>query len=401
MRIVVAVPEAHVSKPVLDGALEAVTRLNEQMLRNGETPTASSLIKQGAKWKPEPPGDERFDHGALIAKRGFGDCDDWAPLRAAELRVSGKDPEAKAIVYRSGGKRWHAVVERGDGSIDDPSLAAGMPGPGRDIGVNGASLPLMRHTPSDVNGAFINTPHLAMRPVADRHGQIESWEARADMPWHWHPTGSPADLAMVTLHRTPVPDQTVVGALDGALDLALANDADSETLNRIAALRDCCQGASWEELATQYGPHHADAAGALVEGFFGKALKKLGKGIKKGLSRAVKVATPFAGLVPGGSLATAAFNMASPALKRSVTKQKHLPPPQRQPIRVSPMRAPAPRAPAYPPQAMPQFLPYPYPLPYPVPAAWGAPTGSPPARAATPGPRTAARRRQPGVAWSR
>lgn len=392
MRIVVAVPEAHVSKPVLDGALEAVTRLNERLIKSGETPTASQLIDQGAKWKPEKPGDEHFDHGALIAQRGHGDCDDWAPLRAAELRVTGEDPDAKAIVYRSGGARWHAVVQRGNGEIDDPSLAAGMPGPGRSIGVMGAALPIMRRTPHDVSGAFINTPHLAMRPIADRHGQIESWQARADLPWHWHPTGSPADLAMVTLHRSPVPDQTIVGALRGAWRLGLENGADPETLKRISALREACEGASWEELAEAYGPDHATAAGTLVEGFFGKALRKLGRGVKKGLRGAVKIAKPFASLVPGGGLATAAFNMASPLLKSTVTKQRHLPPAQRRPIAVSPMRAPVPRAPVHhtPQASIPQFLPYPYPLPYPVPG-WAAPPGpAAPARATT---------RQPGVAW--
>jgi len=105
MRIQLAIPEKHVTAPVLNGALEAVTRLNESLLKAGDTPTDLELIKAGAIWKPEPPGDEHFDHGKEIASRGWGDCDDWAPLRAARLRATGEDPGARAVVRKSGPQR--------------------------------------------------------------------------------------------------------------------------------------------------------------------------------------------------------------------------------------------------------------------------------------------------------
>lgn len=340
MRIQIAVPEAHVSKPVLDGALEAVTRLNESLIKKGDSPTSDQLIAAGAKWEPEPPGDEHFDHGALIAKRLKGDCDDWAPLHAATLRVSGEDPGARAIVKRSGPKRWHAVVLRTDGTIDDPSSEAGMPGPGMATGVRGSWVPPMRERLHGVDGTYIATPHLAMRPVVDRQGQVESWQARADLPWHWQPGNSPADLAMVTLHRSPVSDQAVVGAVLGALQLGAASGyAHPEHLKRMGAIADACDGASWEELAETYGPEHANACAGIVEGFFGKALRKLGKVAKGAVKFATKnplgkLATSF---IPGAGLATAAFNMASPALKKNALKQKHLAPEQRQsvPVRVA------------------------------------------------------------------
>ena len=41
MRINVAVPESHVEAPVLDAALESVTRLNQAMLAKGEIPTVA------------------------------------------------------------------------------------------------------------------------------------------------------------------------------------------------------------------------------------------------------------------------------------------------------------------------------------------------------------------------
>lgn len=332
MRINIAIPEANVKEPVLNGALETVTRLNEDLIKSGASPTSEELIDAGAKWKPEKPGDEHFDHGGIIAQRGHGDCDDWAPLRAATLRVTGEDPGARAVVRKSGPKRWHATVIRSDGTEDDPSLDAGMPGPAKVLGVRGATLPIMFPAKHDVSGAFIATPHLALRPISDRHGQIESWQARADLPWHWEPGSSPAETAMVSLHQSPVSDQAVVGAVRGAFKLGLVSGADPEHLKRMSAIADACDGYSWEDLAEVYGPEHATAAGAVVGSFFGKAFKRLGK-IAKGVA---KGAVSF---VPGGNVALSAFNMASKGLKKAVMHQQHAPPEERQPVQISPQRA--------------------------------------------------------------
>jgi len=374
MRINVAIPEKNVKKPVLDAALEAVTRLNEDLIKSGASPTSHQLLEAGAKWQPEPPGQEHFDHGALIAKRGNGDCDDWAPLHAATLRVTGEDPGAIAEVRKSGPKRWHATVTRSDGTEDDPSLKAGMPGPGNRHGGHGAWLPLMfapKHT--TVSGTYIATPHLAVRPVADRYGEIEAWQARADLPWHWGPGASPTDVAMVSLHQSPVSSQAIVGAVRGAWRLGVsAEGAAPENLARLSAIREACEGCPWEDLAERYGPEHATAAGMIVGSFFGK-LGKIAKGAFK------KIVKPAAGLalnfVPGGGVAKAALDMASPALRKSVAKARHLPPKQRAAALVPP-RAPGGGGFGG------GFLPIPYPLPYPVPMGVGWGQGMP---AVTPG----------------
>lgn len=343
MRLQIAIPEEHVTKDVLDGALEAVTRLDQQLIKAGATPTDEQLINAGAIWKPEPPGQEHFDHGGEIARRGWGDCDDWAPLRAARLRVTGEDPGARAVVRKTGEKRWHATVIRSDGSEDDPSLDAGMPGP-RVVGHRGAWQPSMRERIHGVGGTYVATPHLALRPIPDRHGEVESWQARADLPWHYQPSNSPADIAMVTLHQSPVASQAVVGAVLGALELGEASGfIDDEHLDRMAAVAAGCDGASWEEIAAEFGEDHANAVGSIVEGFFGKALKGLGKIAKAGVKFATK--NPLGKLamsaVPGGGLVTAAFNAASPDVKRTVMRQEHLPPEQRAPVQFSPQAPPA------------------------------------------------------------
>lgn len=399
MRINIAVPEEHVKAPVLNAALEAVTRLDESLLEAGATPTDKQLIAKGARWRPEPPGQEHFDHGGTINARGWGDCDDWAPLRAARLRVTGEDPGAKAVVRKSGEKRWHATVIRSDGTEDDPSLDAGMPGKARTVGARAATLPLMRplavHGIDGEVGAYINYPQLALRPVSDRTGQIESWEARGDLPWHYAPGDSPADVAMVALHRSPVSSQAIVGAARGAFRIGLITGAHPEQLKRLSAIADACEGASWEEIAGTYGPEHAAAAEQVVGSFFGKALrgiKKAAKGVAKSVVKPLAKAALSA--VPGGGLVTAAFNAASPMLKKSVMKSAHIHPaaraalPAPQIIRAAaPAARSAPRAAASSaaaPAAGQQWLPYPYPLPYPVPC-WGG----------------AANDEVPGTAWPR
>jgi len=130
MRIRIAVPEEHADPHVIDAALEAVTRLDESLIKSGQSPTADQLVQKGARWRPENMGDEHFDHGATIAQRGWGDCDDWAPLRAATLRTTGEDPGAVARVVPSGPSTYHAMVQRSSGQLEsgdaDISARAGM-----------------------------------------------------------------------------------------------------------------------------------------------------------------------------------------------------------------------------------------------------------------------------------
>ncbi|HZZ54778.1 MAG TPA: hypothetical protein VFE26_10900 [Trebonia sp.] len=142
MRIRVAIPDDHVTPENIEPVLEAVTRVNESLIAAGHSPTSYELLDRGAKWRPEAPGDEHFDHGATIQERGWGDCDDWAPLHAATLRATGEDPGATARIVRSGEHTYHAIVERSDKSIEDPSIAAGM----------------KSSRPSNINGEGENAP---------------------------------------------------------------------------------------------------------------------------------------------------------------------------------------------------------------------------------------------------
>lgn len=301
MRINVAIPEAHVEAPVLDAALEATTRLNEAMIEDGSVPTFKEGLKHGVQWKPEPFSEEHFDHAKTVFKRGWGDCDDLAPWQAASLRATGVDPDAKAIVRRSGPKRWHAIVQRGDGSLEDPSRQAGM---GQPKPILGAAVPLMYTPPSAVvGGTYIVRPAIAMRPF---RGGVQ---ARADMPWHWQEHLSdkprPTDYAMTTLHTAPIASTALTGAIVGALELAVAGGyAHPAHIARLAAIADAVEGIPLEDVAACYGDEHAEAARQVL-GAFG-FLKKIAKG-------ALKVAPGIAKFVPGGAQAMAALDIAKQA----------------------------------------------------------------------------------------
>jgi hypothetical protein len=309
MRINVAIPEAHVNADVLNAALEATTRLNESMLANNEIPPFETQLKRGLKWRPEPPGDEHFDHGLMTHQRGWGDCDDLAPLHAASLRNSGEDPNAEAIVTKTGPKMWHAIVRRGDGTIDDPSKRAGM---GQPHEYAGAHVPKMFPAVSGVNGAYIIRPQLALRPIR----QGEGWEARTDIPWHYmqDPDRKPSksDYAMVSLHAAPVASTALTGSVEGAIALAeAAGFASPDHLDRLCCLADALDGADYHELMREYGPEHAAQVGAMLDGFFG-GLKRLAKKGFGGITSLAKSALPMAAsFVPGGSAALHAAQQAS------------------------------------------------------------------------------------------
>lgn len=67
-----------------------------------------------------------------LYRLGFGDCEDLACARAAELQELGENAVALAVAKRrtNGSRLLHVVVKRGDGSTEDPSARLGMTGAG-------------------------------------------------------------------------------------------------------------------------------------------------------------------------------------------------------------------------------------------------------------------------------
>lgn len=121
---------------------EELVTADRMIIRAGEVPP---LYLSGVRYQHEPPGIESFDSAYDVYRRGWGDCDDLASWRCAELletsseRGTWKCPRT-GIEYvtpciritwiphprRGSGRLYHVTVRKADGSIEDPSLKLGM-----------------------------------------------------------------------------------------------------------------------------------------------------------------------------------------------------------------------------------------------------------------------------------
>lgn len=109
----------------LESAVETLARANMTYLR--QNPRTPLLYRSGVRYRREFRGPrERWLSIPELLKEKFGDCEDLASWRIAELRMLGVD--AKPYVVGRG-NRYHIKVMRHDGNrriIEDPSKALGM-----------------------------------------------------------------------------------------------------------------------------------------------------------------------------------------------------------------------------------------------------------------------------------
>jgi len=118
--------------PDLAAALEGLVRLNQAEIRQAKASgrPIPPLYRAGVHWQPDrAPGGkpaETWDSIEIVRARGYGDCEDLASWRAAELRENGI--AARAIVRRSHtpGVAWHCVTLWPNGQMEDPSAKLGM-----------------------------------------------------------------------------------------------------------------------------------------------------------------------------------------------------------------------------------------------------------------------------------
>lgn len=99
------------------------------MLEIQDDPTTPLLFKSGVKYMEEPPGREDWQDVRTTLAMQWGDCEDLACWRAAELRVR-YGIEAKPCftwkLRENGGYLYHIQVLLPDGRIEDPSRTLGM-----------------------------------------------------------------------------------------------------------------------------------------------------------------------------------------------------------------------------------------------------------------------------------
>lgn len=112
--------------------------LLDELVAEGESwfrahPEVEHLYDLGIPYQRESAGDEDWQLPEVTISRGYGDCEDLAIFVSAWLIARGVDRQARPILsYRNipgRGRLWHVQVERGDGTIEDPSKVCGMKGP--------------------------------------------------------------------------------------------------------------------------------------------------------------------------------------------------------------------------------------------------------------------------------
>jgi hypothetical protein len=302
----------------IDAALEATAISQVPLIERGEVPDIRKAIKAGkVKWKPEPPGDEHFDDAKTVLARGWGDCDDLAPWLAASLRASGEYPDAKPFVYQSGPKRWHAVVDRGDGQVLDPSRWAGMGGKKKRV---------------DGIGAAAWSPMVNEKLAIATYPYVHGYAGRVDLP----DADMPLSWSAISRGRTQA--RAVVGALRAAQRVAdcvgspyeediarlqgldaLLTEGDAESIGGLLGEIEDYLGEEGLEgiypAAQAFGSPYL-AGSPEVGSFFGK----IAKGIKSGVKFATKVVPIKTALnfIPGvGPVASMAYGAASDAMRGS------------------------------------------------------------------------------------
>lgn len=118
-----------INVPPVPAAIEAVVEglvlLNVWMFEHADVSGVDvpDLYTSGITYRREPIGREWWEnaHDALgVTSDRSGDCEDLAAYRAAELRVFEDDYAIVRVVPTRRGK-FHAIVEREDGTLEDPS----------------------------------------------------------------------------------------------------------------------------------------------------------------------------------------------------------------------------------------------------------------------------------------
>jgi hypothetical protein len=137
-------------------ALEGLVQVNDLIL--DKNPGLPPLYAAGVKFKAIP--HDNWRRADTIVMEGWSDCEGLSSFRTAELRKGRGtdgvvDPGARVGCYHTGPRKYHAVVVRGDDTIEDPSVLLGMRPRKR--------MPLTRQEMNVINGLWPRMrPQLAM-----------------------------------------------------------------------------------------------------------------------------------------------------------------------------------------------------------------------------------------------
>jgi len=102
----------------LGAVLEGMTGLNYQWMRAARR-DVPNLYRSGVRYRKEPDGQDQWLTASQLLSKGYGDCEDVACYQAAYYRAHGEPAIVKVVRTRRG--KFHAIVQRGNGVLEDPS----------------------------------------------------------------------------------------------------------------------------------------------------------------------------------------------------------------------------------------------------------------------------------------
>lgn len=103
--------------PAIEAAVEGLTLVNIVLLE--ACPDMPLLYQSAVRYRH--PGKRRWHTVADLYDLLEGDCKDLTAARCAELRFYEGEPAVPYVYLTSRAHRYHAVVRRADGSLEDPS----------------------------------------------------------------------------------------------------------------------------------------------------------------------------------------------------------------------------------------------------------------------------------------
>ncbi len=116
------------SEEILNRLLRVLLKANREYIRRHRPP---GLYASGVRYKAEPRGRENWKNIGHVIEAGFGDCEDLASWRLAELKEQG-ETDARYVVkrqVRNGFVLYHILLRRGRRGgfrLEDPSRRLGM-----------------------------------------------------------------------------------------------------------------------------------------------------------------------------------------------------------------------------------------------------------------------------------
>ncbi len=118
--------ERAASESYLQIMLRALYAIDRVWLRTH--PEAPRLYDSGVRYRPEPVGQENWQDLATTLRIGYGDCEDLAAARAAELAERDNVDAIPVFRWRRDGSLslYHILVRYPDGQLEDPSERLGM-----------------------------------------------------------------------------------------------------------------------------------------------------------------------------------------------------------------------------------------------------------------------------------